>query len=364
MDSPQSETPLSTLLLVDDAFAERWAELLPRLCVGLIDHAVRSYVICGRHARLGNMLGPARIESVPQKWFERRGARLGEVLGRMPELRESVIHLMGGGLLWAARRLHEAHGAPIVAQVTALDDLAPLRSLPGDALHVLAASEALCGAAAAQVGLAEDRVHLVRPGVRAAERTPPLETEPGPLTVFVWAAAKSIGSLSAVLRAAQVLPARGADPLLFVLGAGPMENALRREVARLELRARVTFVSEHHAALIGASGEHVFVLPEPPRECGLPTLTAMAEGVVVVAAGAGVHDAIREGETALLFKGGDAASLAAMLDRLAQDRPLARRLSDEGRRRIREHHQVSTMIERTVWVYRQAAGAAQPAARG
>ena len=181
------------------------------------------------------------------------------------------------------------------------------------------------------------------------------------LTVFVWAHEKTAASILPVFAALRKLLENERRVLTFVVGAGRLEPALRRAVHRLKLRAHVTFVEERESNIIGTAGEDVLILPKPPADLGMPTLIAMAGGVVVLAGGAGLHDCIRDDETALLFTAGSAETLAAQLDRLIRDRPLARRLSDEGREYVRSHHQVSVMIDKTVEVYRLAAGLAVPA---
>ncbi len=128
---------------------------------------------------------------------------------------------------------------------------------------------------------------------------------------------------------------------LTVVGDGDDAHlrALREQVAafpgRVELRAGV-----EHAALPAVYDEHDAVLfpahwDEP---WGLVPLEAMARGRPVVATGTGGSaEYLRDGDNALLVARGDAAALAAAVDRLAADAPLRARLREAGLATAREH---------------------------
>jgi glycosyltransferase involved in cell wall biosynthesis len=359
--SPADTPPelLAPLLLVDDDFHARLGSVVSRLCVGLIDHAARTHVITGPQTVLGDLLGPLKIESIPGYSILPPARRLDAVVAGMPGLQPNLIHVMGRRMIWAAQRIRRRFPVPLVYHLTALRDVAALRRLPHEGeLHVLAASAPLRDEALAQAALPEHHVHLVRPGVRPFEKPVRHESENGALTAFVWAHEKTAASVVPVFAALHRLLENERRVLMFVVGAGRLEPALRRAVHRLKLRSHVTFVAERESSIIGTAGEDVLILPRPPADLGMPTLIAMAGGVVVLAGGAGIHDCIRDDETALLFTAGNAENLAAQLDRLIRDRPLARRLSDEGREYVRSHHQVSVMIDKIVEVYRLATGLA------
>jgi glycosyltransferase involved in cell wall biosynthesis len=143
----------------------------------------------------------------------------------------------------------------------------------------------------------------------------------------------------------------GRQIMAFVIGAEEGEERLRSMANAMGLDARVTFLPEPRLISLGAGGEDVLILPQPPVQLALQTLGALAAGVVVVSAGPGLHDCLRDGETALMYRAGDVGQLAVQLDRLLQNRPLARRLADQGRAYVRDHHRVSTMVKRVVEVY-------------
>jgi glycosyltransferase involved in cell wall biosynthesis len=97
----------------------------------------------------------------------------------------------------------------------------------------------------------------------------------------------------------------------------------------------------------------VFCLSSKTEGLGTSVLDAMAAGVPVAAtAGGGIPEMIEDQVTGLLLPVGDGAALAAAVDRLLDDRALARRLADAARVRVREFASQRT-IERTESLYRE-----------
>jgi len=122
---------------------------------------------------------------------------------------------------------------------------------------------------------------------------------------------------------------------LIVAGTGPDEDMLRQLAA--EVGANVTFVGHLSGeALQRAIGEaRALVLPSEWYEnAPMSVLEAYALGRPVIGANiGGIPELIREGETGLTFRSGDAAELAGALDNMASLSAGARAaMGAEGRR--------------------------------
>lgn len=77
----------------------------------------------------------------------------------------------------------------------------------------------------------------------------------------------------------------------------------------------------------------VFVLPSRQEGFGLAALEAMAMRLpVVVSSVVGMHDYVRDGENALVFRDGDAQDLAEKIVRLLRDETLRAKLAEAGQR--------------------------------
>jgi glycosyltransferase involved in cell wall biosynthesis len=130
---------------------------------------------------------------------------------------------------------------------------------------------------------------------------------------------------------------------LTVIGDGPERTSLEAQVARDGLGDRVTLrgrVSEAELREAYVASD-ALVLPSildargDTEGLGVVLLEAMSYGVPVIGSNlGGITDIVRDGETGLLVPPGDAALLAAALQRLASDRDLAKRLGEAGRKHV------------------------------
>ena len=135
-----------------------------------------------------------------------------------------------------------------------------------------------------------------------------------------------------LLRAAGRLSRKHPDAHYLLIGEGECRTEIEAERRRLRLEDRV-----HLAGLREGLGNlhHLFdvsVLCSRSEAFSNSLLEAMAAGNPVVASDVGGNpDAVKHGETGLLFPVGDDGALAAALDRLLDDPSLARRLGAAGR---------------------------------
>lgn len=172
-------------------------------------------------------------------------------------------------------------------------------------------------------------------------------------------------------KGAHLLPAIAAglahrgDLALVVLGPDLFGHFERDLWARLAERAPGLWVrapgaqtlARVRAALRAAD---VVLVPSLWESCPYAVLEAMAAAAPTVAAAAGgVPELVRDGREALLAPVGDAAALAAAVERLLDDGRLARRLGDAARARATTELSAARIAERSVAFYRQVAAGAR-----
>ena len=145
-----------------------------------------------------------------------------------------------------------------------------------------------------------------------------------------------------LLRACRLLMERGQSFRCEIVGEGPLEQELREQIVQLDLEGRV--------GLPGAKPQHeirellaaatVFVMPSVVDPDGgmdnLPTviMEAMAAGLPVVSTSiGGIPEMVIQNETGFLVSPGDAAALAGAIEKMINDRLLARKLGQAGHER-------------------------------
>jgi len=165
------------------------------------------------------------------------------------------------------------------------------------------------------------------------------------------------------------------DADLVLIGRGPLEAELRELAAASGNAARLSFLAPQGDDELSAwyHAADVFCLPSVARSeaFGLVQVEAHAAGTPVVSTDlpTGVPYANPDGVTGLTVPPGDAAALAAALDRLLGDDELRARLGRQAQARALREFTVPRMVARTLDVYAEAAArhaaraAANPPAR-
>ncbi|MFP6565247.1 MAG: glycosyltransferase family 4 protein, partial [Myxococcota bacterium] len=183
-------------------------------------------------------------------------------------------------------------------------------------------------------GLSGDRIWVVPPGVDGRVFTAPERAPEAPL--IVW-----IGRLEPYKRAADLLEAlpeivRAVPEVrVAIIGAGGARDDLEKRSRELGLEARVEFtgfVSEEEkidwlrraAVTVNTSEKEGWGMTViEGNACGAPSVSANVHGL---------RDAVRDGETGLLFACGDQGELARSIIRVLEEPGLREKLSTEGLR--------------------------------
>ena len=187
------------------------------------------------------------------------------------------------------------------------------------------------------------RVHRVYNGLDLSEfgradfsSVPPLLISVGRLIPK-----KGFGDL---IRACALLAERGKSFRCEIIGEGPLENDLRKQIERLGL--------QHCVILAGAKPQpqlrrrlvaaNVFALPSVIDPEGgmdnLPTviMEAMATGLPIVSTNiGGIPEMVIENETGFLVQPSDAVAMADAIEKIVGDASVARRLGQSGYERAR-----------------------------
>jgi rhamnosyl/mannosyltransferase len=167
----------------------------------------------------------------------------------------------------------------------------------------------------------------------------------GPVGLFVGRLVAYKG-LDVLLRAVV-----GSERHLVIVGNGPLRGRLERQVGQLGLQRQVVLVGavpDQDLPAYYQSADY-FVLPSttPAEMFGISIVEAMASALPVVATAltTGVSEVVEPDVTGLLVAPGDAAALAAALERLAGDEELRHRMGEAGRTRVEQRFTEGGMVE-------------------
>ena len=292
--------------------------------------------------------------------------------------------------LWVGRRL----GIPVVYEVRAFwEDAAAdhgtsrewglryrlTRALETLALRLAGQITTICEGLKRDIvarGVPEDRVTVIPNAVDVtafeygSEPDLPLKAKlglDGKVIVGFIGSFYAYEGLDLLLKALPSVLERMPDVRVLLVGGGPGEQTLKALVERLGVRDKVVFAGRvpHHDVHRYYSIVDVFAYPRHSMRLTdlvtpLKPLEAMAQGCLLVASDVGGHrELIRDGETGILFRAGDAASLAGAILRLLLQRERWPQLRDQGRRFVERERNWQGSAAR----YREVFGRLSAAAR-
>jgi colanic acid/amylovoran biosynthesis glycosyltransferase len=183
-----------------------------------------------------------------------------------------------------------------------------------------------------------DRVHRVYNGLDLAEFRHAHFSSTPPLIIAVGRLIPKKG-FGVLIRTCAVLAERGKSFRCEIIGEGPLEHELRRQIDELGLQSNVVLTGAKPQTHLRRSlaAANVFVLPSVIDPDGgmdnLPTviMEAMATGLPVVSTNiGGIPEMVVENETGFLVPPGDASALADAIERVINDSSSAQRIGQFG----------------------------------
>ena len=173
--------------------------------------------------------------------------------------------------------------------------------------------------------------------------------------------------LDLLLKAMPAILQRLPDLRLLLVGGGPQERALKALAAGLGIADKVVFAGRvpHDEVQRYYSVVDVFAYPRHSMRLTdlvtpLKPLEAMAQGGLVLASDVGGHkELIRHGETGILFRAGDSASLADAVVGLFAARERWPNLRAQGRRFVETERNWRTSVARYRDVFGPLCGTAK-----
>lgn len=348
--------PLRVAFCADADAIDRFRGLMRHMVVGLVDQAVHLQLVSA-DARVESLcLGPVRAfvhERMAWPFARRRVAHLIEEISTQ---RPTVVHAFGRGSYGVAREMADAFDAELILTVTSLADCKALGKVGArGAQRIFACSAPLVRVVVDQLRAPADKVSLIRPGVQVMEQAACFAKAGRIPAILCTSPLTRKSGVDDLLEAVDMLRARDHELMLFLLGRGSYERAIRQQIHKRRLSSVVT-LAHPSGDLTGAlRNADIFVLPSETPLLSADTLQAMGAGVAVVAYPNTVSDYLRAGETAVVCEQPSVEVLANAIEGLLRDRDEAQAMAKRGMTHVRTHHTVSEETQRMADVYRELA---------
>jgi L-malate glycosyltransferase len=156
------------------------------------------------------------------------------------------------------------------------------------------------------------------------------------------------------LRVAARLAPKFPQMQFVLVGDGPLRPGLERLQQELGLGRRVMFLGDRRDVPAVLASLDVSMLPSISESLSNVILESMAAGVAVIAANVGGNPELVEHEhTGMLFPAGDEDQFAAVLERLATQPDLRKRLGTAARERTRSRFSIDIVRQQFQDLYQQ-----------
>jgi glycosyltransferase involved in cell wall biosynthesis len=144
---------------------------------------------------------------------------------------------------------------------------------------------------------------------------------------------------------------RASGAYLLLVGDGPLRGELEELARELGVGDRVVFAGHRPAPAAYVDAMDAFVLAVPAGSMSIALLEVMARGVPSVITFCGPEEAVVDDRTGLCAPPNDPAGLGAVLDRLAADPALRRRLGEAGAAYVAERFSVARVADDLLAAY-------------
>ncbi len=179
-----------------------------------------------------------------------------------------------------------------------------------------------------------------------------------PCVLFVGSLIPRKG-LPFLVEAAKKIVKEQRETRFLIVGEGPLKKQLANSIEAADLSGNFKFLGNLKGDVLPAAYNcaDVFVLPSIQEGQGIVLLEAEACATPVVAFDiGGVNEAVRNGETGLLVKRGNAEELADAVLKLVSDKVMREKMGANGRRFVAENFTWDLCAQKMLQVYFEALG--------
>jgi glycosyltransferase involved in cell wall biosynthesis len=227
--------------------------------------------------------------------------------------------------------------------------------------HVLTTSEKITGHLKSTFCLQDDHVSTVPTGIDLARFAPDgpkadLFEEGNPdqyPVVGMVSVLRSWKGHSVFLEAAKLLKAQGVKARYVIVGEGPVRESILQKISECNLSVVTTLTGYREDIPEVLRALDVLAIPSTGHE-GIPQigLQALACGTSVVGSDAGgIPEIIQPGETGRIVSARDATQLANAIEATLTEQEATRRMAENGRRLVEQHHGSDHMLDRLGKIY-------------
>ena len=358
IDSQQvNRAQLRPALIASREMLYEYSYVINHILAGLIDESVPTLLVSTPDSSAEHIVPPS-VEVIKYPFYnlpflgsQNRKILLEQLSGFKPTL----LHCLCPSHAILTKKLAKELSIPYILSVNALQ-----RDFTADFLSkkrlakIIVPSEIIKNTLYVKYPEMSGRITMVHPG-SFAEDSPVCFKNPSRVPSLVTASPlRRLEDFLPLLNAARRLAIDGYDFILVIAGNGPAESKLMRTISSFGLSPQTTLVPQPKNWRQVISGADIFIQPRPVFRFNPLLLEAMSAGVAMTACKGGIDDLLIDQKTCLLFEQDDELSIYSCLQKILDDRNVAKNIAAGAQDHIRRNYSVAQMIEDLLTVYRQS----------
>jgi glycosyltransferase involved in cell wall biosynthesis len=345
------------LIVSDSETVQRFCAPLRHLLFGFEAQSVSSCVVVPPNSQIESFLWPG-IEIIEHPalrfpLFYRQNRKI--LVSRIDKFKPTIVHCLGTARAQLAKTISQIFNIPAVVTINSSKQNFLRRQIVSTGFStVIAPSERIAEVFKKQNSKIAAMVKQVNIGTFVDE------------TCACFSRPERIGSmvmvcdflrfddLEPLLGAVRHLAIDGYEFLVVLMGSGPAEKEIRKFIRSVGLANTVNISPEVRPMKEVFRGADVFIQPYVTERLDPALIEAASAGTVIATDKNNADNFLQNNATAIFFDSKDELSIYSTLQKLLDDKQLARTLAVGAQNYLRSNNTVSAMVDQLLEIYKEA----------
>ncbi|MBW8002068.1 MAG: glycosyltransferase family 4 protein [Planctomycetes bacterium] len=352
-DLPKDVRPV---LIVSNDTVSEYGIALKHLLAGLADVSISSALICRPDCDIKAITMPRNliirhpVFDIPfMGWQNRR-----ILLEKLKKFQPTLLHCISQSKALLTRNLAKQLAIPYVLSINSLQKkLTKISISTKRCAKIITSAEAVTLKVQQTYPRIADRIQKINMGTFTADSPNCFSDLSRMASIVTFAPAKNEPGFDKLLSAVKHLVVDGYEFMLVIISGQGSDKQLQDKLKTLGLLNIVINVPRRAPWRSVLAAGDIFVQPVISDSFNPMMLEAMSVGAVVAACKGDTNDLLIDGKTCAFFDPNDELDIYSQLKHLFDKHEHSKQLAQNAQQNLRKNHQVSTMVNETLQLYRE-----------
>jgi glycosyltransferase involved in cell wall biosynthesis len=352
------ETAVTRPLIISDAQTVRdFCSSFRHLLFGFEAQGVTSAMVVPPASDIESVLFPGAgiVEHpalrFPLFYFQNRDL----LILRLEEIKPTLIHCFGTSKAMLAGWLADHFGIPALITVNTGRISVPAKMIINKYFKRIIVPSGKIGEQLKQKGLPAGKISQMSVGTFTDENCACFARPERMTSMIVHGSFDKFSDYEPLLGAIRHLSVDGYEFVVVFMGSGRAEKQMREFIKATGLAQTVTFAPQIRPLRAVFRGCDILIHPRCFDKFDPAVIEAAGAGLAIAADKENVEEFLQDGSTAVLFDGSDELSIYSSLQKILDDKELAKNIALNAQNYLRANNSVSTMVDDLLKIYSEEA---------